>query len=253
MNKRVLICLIRNAMKRRSVVMDYEPDNHPENWRTIKGAKVHLNGEGQIDGGAGGKFSGRAWTSETHPHKGSSGSNTASKLSYKEKMLERAKMHREKAEKAQAEAERAWAKHGEMASETIPGQPVISKSYGSYRNSMQREFEKSREAHNKAEYHQRKAESIEKRFKSPDIDKVRSEIKQRETYKVAMAKASKAIKAGNREDAISEVAKVNPTMGKYLEKQSTGTVKNMINGFKTTNSAELKKLKKQEENAMKEG
>jgi hypothetical protein len=63
-------------MKRRSVVMDYEPDNDPENWRTIKGAKVHLNGEGQIDGGAGGKFSGRAWTSEKHPHKGSSGATT---------------------------------------------------------------------------------------------------------------------------------------------------------------------------------
>lgn len=37
---------------------DYEPDPNPENWRTINGAKVHINNEGYIDGGAGGKFNG---------------------------------------------------------------------------------------------------------------------------------------------------------------------------------------------------
>ena len=35
---------------------DYPKDSNPENWRTISGAKVHLNEKGQIDGGAGGKF-----------------------------------------------------------------------------------------------------------------------------------------------------------------------------------------------------
>lgn len=61
--------------------MDYEPDNDPENWRTINHAKVHLNGEGQIDGGAGGKFSGKAWTSEKHPHKSVKSSNGNGKMS----------------------------------------------------------------------------------------------------------------------------------------------------------------------------
>lgn len=37
---------------------DYEPDPNPENWRTINGAPVHINNEGYIDGGAGGKFNG---------------------------------------------------------------------------------------------------------------------------------------------------------------------------------------------------
>ena len=46
----------------------YPKDPNPENWRTISGAKVHLS-EGKIDGGAGGKFTGKAWTSQKHPHK----------------------------------------------------------------------------------------------------------------------------------------------------------------------------------------
>ena len=37
---------------------DYENDPNPENWRTISGAHVHINNEGYIDGGAGGKFNG---------------------------------------------------------------------------------------------------------------------------------------------------------------------------------------------------
>ena len=37
---------------------DYEPDPNPENWRTINGAPVHIDNEGNIDGGAGGKFNG---------------------------------------------------------------------------------------------------------------------------------------------------------------------------------------------------
>lgn len=46
----------------------YPKDPNPENWRTISGAKVHLS-EGKIDGGAGGKFTGKDWTSPKHPHK----------------------------------------------------------------------------------------------------------------------------------------------------------------------------------------
>lgn len=40
---------------------DYEPDPNPENWRTINGVKVHINNEGYIDGGAGGKFNGQSY------------------------------------------------------------------------------------------------------------------------------------------------------------------------------------------------
>ena len=37
----------------------YTKDPNPDNWKTIKGAKVHLDETGSIDGGAGGKFNGR--------------------------------------------------------------------------------------------------------------------------------------------------------------------------------------------------
>lgn len=42
-------------------MLDYSKDPNPDNWRTISGAKVHLT-NGKIDGGAGGKFSGKVWT-----------------------------------------------------------------------------------------------------------------------------------------------------------------------------------------------
>lgn len=54
MNKKDLVMLIM-AKK----TLDYQKDPNPENWRTIKGAKVHIDEEGKIDGGAGGKFNGK--------------------------------------------------------------------------------------------------------------------------------------------------------------------------------------------------
>ena len=41
--------------------LDYEKDPDPDHWRTISGAKVHLDNNGEIDGGAGGKFTGNYW------------------------------------------------------------------------------------------------------------------------------------------------------------------------------------------------
>ena len=49
-----LQCLIRLAR-----ALDYNRDPDPEHWKTINGAKVHLDKNGNYDGGAGGKFTGR--------------------------------------------------------------------------------------------------------------------------------------------------------------------------------------------------
>ena len=38
--------------------LDYEKDPNPEHWKTINGAKVHVDKNGKYDGGAGGKFNG---------------------------------------------------------------------------------------------------------------------------------------------------------------------------------------------------
>lgn len=48
----------------------YPDDKNPDNWKTINHAHVHLDNSGNIDGGAGEKFKGNAWTSEKHPFKG---------------------------------------------------------------------------------------------------------------------------------------------------------------------------------------
>ncbi len=46
----------------------YPDDKNPAHWRKINGSPVHLDANGNIDGGAGGKFGGKAWKSTKHPH-----------------------------------------------------------------------------------------------------------------------------------------------------------------------------------------
>jgi hypothetical protein len=70
--KRIAIGLIALSMRldayaiQRGMTMDaaHPKDPDPKNWRTINGSKVHLT-EGKIDGGAGGKFTGKEWTGKT--------------------------------------------------------------------------------------------------------------------------------------------------------------------------------------------
>lgn len=50
----------------------YPDDKNPAHWRTINHSKVHVDAEGNIDGGAGKKFDGAKWTSTRHPHDPSS-------------------------------------------------------------------------------------------------------------------------------------------------------------------------------------
>lgn len=62
---------------------NYAKDPNPENWRTINGAKVHLNEGQQIDGGAGGKFTGKEFGSNFSAEEGFSGKYTAPKKFHK--------------------------------------------------------------------------------------------------------------------------------------------------------------------------
>lgn len=39
--------------------LDYSKDPDPQHWKTINGSHVHLDGNGNYDGGAGSKFNGR--------------------------------------------------------------------------------------------------------------------------------------------------------------------------------------------------
>lgn len=70
--RRVALGLMALSMRldayamQRGLTMDaaHPKDPDPKNWRTINGSKVHLT-EGKIDGGAGGKFTGKEWTGKT--------------------------------------------------------------------------------------------------------------------------------------------------------------------------------------------
>ena len=55
MNRVKLLLKLANAFRR---ALDYEKDPNPEHWKTINGAKVHVDKNGKYDGGAGGKFNG---------------------------------------------------------------------------------------------------------------------------------------------------------------------------------------------------
>lgn len=62
---------------------NYPKDPNPENWRTINGAKVHIGEEQQIDGGAGGKFTGKEFGSNFSAEEGFSGKYAAPKKFHK--------------------------------------------------------------------------------------------------------------------------------------------------------------------------
>lgn len=66
---------------------DYPKDPNPENWRTINGAKVHLDGDKNIDGGAGSKFNKKKFGSNFSAQEGFSGEYAAPKTTYKEKVI----------------------------------------------------------------------------------------------------------------------------------------------------------------------
>lgn len=60
---RILIKLLVTKLRLTEAMLTtdaYPKDPDPKNWRTIKGAHVHLS-NGEIDGGAGGKFTGKTW------------------------------------------------------------------------------------------------------------------------------------------------------------------------------------------------
>ena len=69
---------------------DYPKDPNPENWRTISGAKVHLNEKGQIDGGAGSKFNKKKFGSNFSAQEGFSGEYTGPNSSEEKSPLNKA-------------------------------------------------------------------------------------------------------------------------------------------------------------------
>lgn len=64
--------ILLRLLARATDTKGYPDDKNPAHWRTINHSKVHVDAEGNIDGGAGKKFDGAKWTSTRHPHDPSS-------------------------------------------------------------------------------------------------------------------------------------------------------------------------------------
>ncbi len=68
-SKRLRLALKLTTLQCNSAMLtmdaNYPKDPDPKNWRTINGSKVHLT-KGKIDGGAGGKFTGKRWNGKQH-------------------------------------------------------------------------------------------------------------------------------------------------------------------------------------------
>ena len=111
MNKKDLVMLIM-AKK----TLDYQKDPNPENWRTIKGAHVHIDGEGKIDGGAGGKFNGKGALPRSMFSEPGKGKQTefAEVTEKKKEIAERAQKEKE-AQKAERRKQQAAARKQQKA------------------------------------------------------------------------------------------------------------------------------------------
>ena len=191
-DKNLLILLYRR-------VLDYEKDPNPENWRTISGAKVHLDENGEIDGGAGGNFNGNYWDGkkgQQHligPHTmmkknigsgttnvGLSGAGVFSKASkveppkqpeqpklnaYEQHLQERKERYQELAEKARNKSNELWERQNKMM-EAIPfGQPILvghhsERSDRAYRKRIDNVTHQAMNEYDKAKYYEGKAKSV---------------------------------------------------------------------------------------------
>ena len=180
-------------------VKDWEKDPNPENWRTISGAKVHLDENGEIDGGAGGNFNGNYWDGkkgQQHiigPHTmmkknigsgatkvglASSGAlSNAAKVetpkepeqpklnAYEQHLKERKERYQERAEQARQNSQQLWERADKMM-EAIPfGQPILvghhsERSDRAYRKRIDNVHQQAMSEYEKAKYYENKAKGV---------------------------------------------------------------------------------------------
>ena len=150
MNKNDLMILIM-AKK----TLDYQKDPNPENWRTIKGAKVHIDENGKIDGGAGGKFNGKGALPRSMFSESGKGKQTefAEVTAKKNELAEQAQKEKE-TQKAERKKERADAQKAkrEEKRKLEKERPELKKKFEELRESYLKESDpkKKRELRNQA-------------------------------------------------------------------------------------------------------
>ena len=181
MNKKDLVMLI---MARRT--LDYQKDPDPENWRTIKGAHVHVDNEGKIDGGAGGKFNGKgALPRSLFPGQGKAKQTEFAEVTAKRKETEEA------AKKAAAEAkerhkkELAEAKKAkrEKERELEKKRPELKQKFNDLRESYHKETDVKKKKAIIKQLKEIESEYKDKFGKHPDDDNIKLPEKKPEAKK----------------------------------------------------------------------
>ena len=124
--------------------LDYEKDPDPENWRTIKGAHVHVDNEGKIDGGAGGKFNGRgALPRSLFPGQGKAKQTEFAEVTAKRKENEEAAKKAAEAAKVKRKKERAAAQKAkrEEKRKLENERPRLKQKFNDLRESYHKEMD----------------------------------------------------------------------------------------------------------------
>ena len=160
-------------------VCDYEPDSNPENWRTINGAHVHIDSEGNIDGGAGGKFNGNGAVPRSMFPDIDSAERRKQKKQAEARVKQQAEQHKKEVEAAreQRKQERAEAARYKQEREAQLKQERVEQKqkFDELRNSYWAEKDEKRK---KAIMKELKAaaQNYEQKFgKHPDDDKIRTQ------------------------------------------------------------------------------
>ena len=136
--------------------LDYEKDPDPENWRTIKGAHVHVDNEGKIDGGAGGKFNGKGVLPRSlFPGQGKAKQTEFAEVTAKRKETEEA------AKKAAAEAKE---RHKKELAEARKAKLKKQRELENRRPELKQKFNDLRESYHK-ETDAKKKKAIIKQLK----------------------------------------------------------------------------------------
>lgn len=148
MNKKDLVMLIM-AKK----TLDYQKDPNPENWRTIKGAKVHIDENGKIDGGAGGKFNGKGALPRSM-FSGTGKQTEFAEVTEKKKEIAEREQKEKETQKAERKKERAAAQKTkrEEKRKLEKERPELKQKFNDLRESYLKETDpkKKRELRNQA-------------------------------------------------------------------------------------------------------
>ena len=164
---------------------DYEPDSNPENWRTINGAHVHIDNEGNIDGGAGGKFNGNGAVPRSMFPDTDSAERRKQKKQAEARAKQQAEQHKKEVEAAreQRKQERAEASRYKQEREAQLKQERVEQKqkFDELRNSYWAEKDEKRK---KAIMKELKAaaQNYEQKFGiNPSDDKIRTQKRSDET------------------------------------------------------------------------